>query len=188
MNIVAYTESFNELALLCPDVIPNEKKKVELYIKGLPEIIKSKTTSSRHAMLNDVVRMAHTLTERKIQAKNERIAEGNKKRWENNNQSGNNNRNNNDNHNNKNYRNNNNHNNRGNYYDNNRHNQYNQRRQDGARVMTATQNNVVGQGGPAPKCNRYGLCHFGNCLAKCTKCNKRGHKSKYCRLRGVSTR
>nr|GEU52419.1 putative reverse transcriptase domain-containing protein [Tanacetum cinerariifolium] len=40
MNIVAYTERFNELALLYLDAIPNEKKKVELYIKGLPEIIK----------------------------------------------------------------------------------------------------------------------------------------------------
>nr|GEW29433.1 reverse transcriptase domain-containing protein [Tanacetum cinerariifolium] len=40
MNIAAYTERFNGLALLCPDAVPNEKKKVELYIKGLPEIIK----------------------------------------------------------------------------------------------------------------------------------------------------
>nr|GEX31486.1 hypothetical protein [Tanacetum cinerariifolium] len=40
MNIAAYTERFNELALLCPNAVPNEKKKVELYIKGLPEIIK----------------------------------------------------------------------------------------------------------------------------------------------------
>nr|GEU89588.1 copia protein [Tanacetum cinerariifolium] len=40
MNIAAYTERFNELALLCPDVVSNEKKKVELYFKGLPEIIK----------------------------------------------------------------------------------------------------------------------------------------------------
>nr|GEU46592.1 putative reverse transcriptase domain-containing protein [Tanacetum cinerariifolium] len=29
MNIAAYTERFNELALLCPDALPNEKKKVE---------------------------------------------------------------------------------------------------------------------------------------------------------------
>nr|GFC92827.1 reverse transcriptase domain-containing protein [Tanacetum cinerariifolium] len=36
-NIAAYTERFNKLALLCPDVVANEKKKVELYIKGLPE-------------------------------------------------------------------------------------------------------------------------------------------------------
>nr|GEU97421.1 putative reverse transcriptase domain-containing protein [Tanacetum cinerariifolium] len=40
MNIAAYIERFNELALLCPDAVPNEKRKVELYIKGLPEIIK----------------------------------------------------------------------------------------------------------------------------------------------------
>ncbi|GJU73363.1 putative reverse transcriptase domain-containing protein [Tanacetum coccineum] len=147
MNIAAYTEMFNELALLCPDVVPNEKKKVELYIKGLPEIIKGETTSSRPTMLNDVVHMAHTLMEQKIQAKNERIAEGNKRRWENNNQGGSNNRNNNDNRNN----NNRNNNNRGNYRDNNRHNHYNQIRKDGARAMTASQNNVVNQGGPTPK-------------------------------------
>ncbi|GJY56585.1 putative reverse transcriptase domain-containing protein [Tanacetum coccineum] len=79
-NIAAYTERFNELALLCPDAIPNEKKKVELYIKGFPKIIKGETTSSRPAMLNDVVRMSHTLMEQKIQAKNERVAEGNKRR------------------------------------------------------------------------------------------------------------
>nr|GEZ33781.1 putative reverse transcriptase domain-containing protein [Tanacetum cinerariifolium] len=41
MNIAAYTKMFNELALLCPDVVPNEKKKVELYIKGLSKIIKA---------------------------------------------------------------------------------------------------------------------------------------------------
>nr|GEW21471.1 putative reverse transcriptase domain-containing protein [Tanacetum cinerariifolium] len=40
MNIAVYIERFNELDLLCPDVVPNEKKKVELYIKGLAEIIK----------------------------------------------------------------------------------------------------------------------------------------------------
>ncbi|GJW63339.1 putative reverse transcriptase domain-containing protein [Tanacetum coccineum] len=53
MNIAAYTQRFNELALLCPDAVPNEKKKVELYIKGLPEIIKGETTSSRPVVLNE---------------------------------------------------------------------------------------------------------------------------------------
>nr|GEU41467.1 putative reverse transcriptase domain-containing protein [Tanacetum cinerariifolium] len=59
MNIATYTERFNELAVLCPDAISNEKKKVELYIKGLPEIIKGETTSSRPVTLNEAVRMAH---------------------------------------------------------------------------------------------------------------------------------
>nr|GFA94402.1 putative reverse transcriptase domain-containing protein [Tanacetum cinerariifolium] len=80
MNIAAYIERFNELTLLCPDAVPNEKKKVELYIKGLPEIIKGETTSSRPAMLNEAVRMAHALMEQKIQVKNERIAEGIKRK------------------------------------------------------------------------------------------------------------
>nr|GEX44328.1 hypothetical protein [Tanacetum cinerariifolium] len=93
MNIAAYTERFNELALLCLDAVPNKKKKVEVYIKGLLKIIKGETTSSRPATLNEAVRMAHALMEQKIQAKNERIAEGLKRKWENNNQCNNNNNN-----------------------------------------------------------------------------------------------
>nr|GEY47345.1 reverse transcriptase domain-containing protein [Tanacetum cinerariifolium] len=85
MNIAAYTERFNKLVVLCPDAVPNKKKKVELYIKGLPEIIKGETTSSRPVTLNEAVRMAHALMEQKIQSKNERIAEGLKRKWENNN-------------------------------------------------------------------------------------------------------
>ncbi|GKE84884.1 hypothetical protein Tco_1558626, partial [Tanacetum coccineum] len=116
MNIAAYTKRFNELALLCPNAVPNEKKKVELYIKRLPDIIKGETTSSRPATLNEAVRMAHTLMKQKIKAKNESIAEGIKRKWENNNQGGSNNCNNNNNRNNNDNRNNNNHNNRGNYH------------------------------------------------------------------------
>nr|GFB84848.1 hypothetical protein [Tanacetum cinerariifolium] len=64
-----------------------------LYIKGLPEIIKGETTSSRPATLNEAVHMSHTLMEQKIQGKNERITEGIKRKWENNNQGNNNNNN-----------------------------------------------------------------------------------------------
>ncbi|GJW60724.1 putative zinc finger, CCHC-type, retrotransposon gag domain protein [Tanacetum coccineum] len=80
MNTAAYTQRFNELALLCPDAVLNEKMKVELYIKGLPEIIKGETTSSRPAVLNEAVRMAHALKEQKIQAKAERVSESNKRK------------------------------------------------------------------------------------------------------------
>nr|GEY17827.1 reverse transcriptase domain-containing protein [Tanacetum cinerariifolium] len=93
MNIAAYTKRLNELALLCPDDVPNEKKKAKLYIKRLPEIIKGETTSSRPVTLNEAMRMAHVLMEQKIQTKNERIAEGLKRKWENNNQGNNNNNN-----------------------------------------------------------------------------------------------
>nr|GFB93329.1 reverse transcriptase domain-containing protein [Tanacetum cinerariifolium] len=32
-NIAAYTQTFHELVLLCPEAVPTEKKKVEAYIK-----------------------------------------------------------------------------------------------------------------------------------------------------------
>ncbi|GKD40483.1 putative reverse transcriptase domain-containing protein [Tanacetum coccineum] len=79
-NISAYTQRFNELVLLCPESVPSEKKKVEAYLRGLPENIKGETSSSRPIVLNEAVRMAHTLMEQKLQAKAERIAESNKRK------------------------------------------------------------------------------------------------------------
>nr|GEY22128.1 putative reverse transcriptase domain-containing protein [Tanacetum cinerariifolium] len=72
-NIAAYTQRFHELVLLCPKAVSTEKKKVKAYIKGLPKNIKGEKTSSRSINLNEVVGMAHTLMEQKIQAKPERM-------------------------------------------------------------------------------------------------------------------
>nr|GFB50150.1 reverse transcriptase domain-containing protein [Tanacetum cinerariifolium] len=79
-NIATYTQRFNELVLLCPEAVPTKKKKVEAYIKRLPENTKGEVTSSRPINLNETVCMAHTLMEQKIQAKAKRIAEGNKRK------------------------------------------------------------------------------------------------------------
>nr|GEU47750.1 hypothetical protein [Tanacetum cinerariifolium] len=127
MNIAAYTERFNELALLCPDAILNEKKK--------------------------------------------RIAEGLKRKWENNNQG--------------NY-NNNNHN-RGNYRNNNHHNQNNNRRQNNARALTTAHNARANQTGIAPKCNHCGRCHFDQCPLKCENCRRIRHKAKECQSKNVAS-
>nr|GFA77426.1 hypothetical protein [Tanacetum cinerariifolium] len=118
MNIAAYTERFNELALLYPDAL-------------------------------------------NYTSKNERIAEGLKRKWENNNQGNNNN----------NY-------NRGIYRNNNHHNQNNNRRQNNARALTTAQNAGANQTGVAPKCNRCGRCHFDQCPPKCENCGIIGHKVK----------
>ncbi|GKE20865.1 putative reverse transcriptase domain-containing protein, partial [Tanacetum coccineum] len=65
-NISAYTQRLNELVLLCPEAVLSEKKKVEAYIRGLLENIKGETTSSKPVVLNDAVRMAHTLMDQKF--------------------------------------------------------------------------------------------------------------------------
>ncbi|GJW39528.1 putative reverse transcriptase domain-containing protein [Tanacetum coccineum] len=152
-----------------PEMVRAKRRIVErayvAYVRGLPENIKGETTSSRPVVLNEAVRMAHTLMEQKLQAKAERIAESNKRKWENNN----------------------NNNNRGNYRNNNRHNQNNNQRHGNARALTTTQNAGANQTGVASKCNRCGICHFGQCPPKCYKCGKMGHKEKDCRSRNVAS-
>ncbi|GKE00071.1 putative reverse transcriptase domain-containing protein [Tanacetum coccineum] len=77
-NMVAYTQRFNELALMCLRMVKPESVKVDAYIRGLSINIKGEVISSRPANLNEAVRMAHKLMEQKLQARNEGIIEGNK--------------------------------------------------------------------------------------------------------------
>ncbi|GJY66003.1 putative nucleotidyltransferase, ribonuclease H [Tanacetum coccineum] len=171
-DIAAYTNRFNELVLLCPEVVPSIKKKISQYIKGLPSYIQGETYSSKPTTLNEAIRMAHGLMEQKVQGWKEKNAEQNKRKWESGNQGNNQG---------------NRGNNRGDNRDNHRHNQNNNRRNGGARAMTQAQGENVNQGGHAPKCNRCNVFHFGNCPVKCNKCGKRGHIAKDCRGKGVAT-
>ncbi|GKD57131.1 reverse transcriptase domain-containing protein [Tanacetum coccineum] len=82
-NIVSYTLSFNELALMCPRMVKPESVKVDAYIRGLSKNIKGEVTSSRPTNPNEAVRMAHKLMEQKSQARDERILDGKKQKWEN---------------------------------------------------------------------------------------------------------
>ncbi|GKC55517.1 putative reverse transcriptase domain-containing protein [Tanacetum coccineum] len=83
LNILAYTQRFNELALMCPRMVDPESVKVDAYIRRLSDNIKGKVTSSKPTNLSEAVRMAHKLMNQKLQAKHERAMEGNKRKWEN---------------------------------------------------------------------------------------------------------
>nr|GEU69770.1 putative reverse transcriptase domain-containing protein [Tanacetum cinerariifolium] len=52
-NIVAYTQRFNELALMCPRMVKPERVKVNAYIQGFTDYIKGEVTSSRLANLSE---------------------------------------------------------------------------------------------------------------------------------------
>nr|GEW07036.1 hypothetical protein [Tanacetum cinerariifolium] len=81
-GIEGYNNRFHELALMCPDLVPNEKKKIERYTKGFPERIKRNITSSRPTTLHDAINLAHELVEQVIQGKAVRVNESNKRKWE----------------------------------------------------------------------------------------------------------
>ncbi|GJV59341.1 hypothetical protein Tco_1465441 [Tanacetum coccineum] len=80
-DIVAYTQRFNELALMCPIMVEPERVKVDAYIRGLTDNIKGEVISSKPADLNEAILMAHKLMKQKSQARNERILEGKKQKY-----------------------------------------------------------------------------------------------------------
>ncbi|GJS08502.1 putative reverse transcriptase domain-containing protein [Tanacetum coccineum] len=164
-DITAYTKRFHELVQLCPEMVPSERKKIEAYIRGLTDNIKGTVIGSKPTSLNEAVRMAHALMEQKAQARIERIAEGNKRKWESS-QGGNN---------------------RNNNRDNTRHNQQNNQRHGNARAMTTTPAEQGGYAGNKPLCNHCGKHHFGYCKVLCNNCGKAGHMARDCKGKAIAT-
>nr|GFA09273.1 hypothetical protein [Tanacetum cinerariifolium] len=70
-------------ALMCPRMVKPERGKIKAYIRGLSDNIKGVVTSSKPTNLSEVVRMAHKLTEQKLQVRNERILKGHKQNLKN---------------------------------------------------------------------------------------------------------
>ncbi|GJU10470.1 hypothetical protein Tco_1132866 [Tanacetum coccineum] len=82
-DVVAYTQRFNELALLYPRMVEPKRVKVDAYIQGLTDNIKGEVTSFKPDDRNEAVRIAHKLMEQKSQARDARILEGKKRKWKN---------------------------------------------------------------------------------------------------------
>nr|GEU38391.1 hypothetical protein [Tanacetum cinerariifolium] len=68
-DIEAYNNCFHELALMCPNLVLNEKKKIERYMKGFLERIKGNITSSRPITLHEAINLARELVEQAVQGK-----------------------------------------------------------------------------------------------------------------------
>ncbi|GJU28230.1 putative reverse transcriptase domain-containing protein [Tanacetum coccineum] len=166
-NILAYTQRFNELALMSPRMVKPERVKVDAYIRGLTDNIKGEVTSSKPANLNEAVRMAHKLMEQKSQARDERILEVKKRKWESyhsGNSSG-----------------------KSNHRENSRQTLQNNQKQGNVRAMITAPTDGKVSSGSLPLCERCFTCHVGPCTIKCHKCGKVGHKARYCKEKNVTT-
>ncbi|GJR27622.1 hypothetical protein Tco_1103854 [Tanacetum coccineum] len=64
-DIVAYTQRFNKLALMCSRMVEPGRVKIDAYIRGLTNNIKGEVKSSKPADLNEAVRMAYKMMEQK---------------------------------------------------------------------------------------------------------------------------
>ncbi|GKE79255.1 reverse transcriptase domain-containing protein, partial [Tanacetum coccineum] len=57
-NLTAYNQRFQELILLCPEMVPNADRLLERYIEGLPLSVKGNVTSSKPVDLHEAIDMA----------------------------------------------------------------------------------------------------------------------------------
>nr|GEV16574.1 reverse transcriptase domain-containing protein [Tanacetum cinerariifolium] len=65
-DLKTYIRRFHELALLCPNMVPNSKKLVEVFIGGLPRSIEGNVISSKPQTLEEAITITQRLMEQVI--------------------------------------------------------------------------------------------------------------------------
>ncbi|GJW13751.1 reverse transcriptase domain-containing protein [Tanacetum coccineum] len=65
-DLKTYIRRFKELAVLCPNMVPNSEKLMEAFIEGLPQSIEANITASKPQTLEEATNMAHGLMDQII--------------------------------------------------------------------------------------------------------------------------
>nr|GEW19841.1 hypothetical protein [Tanacetum cinerariifolium] len=84
-DVAAYTQRFQELALMCTKFLADETEKVDKYISGLPDNIHGNVMSARPQTLDETIELANDLMDQKLRTYVERQNE-NKRKTDNNQQ------------------------------------------------------------------------------------------------------
>nr|GFC27327.1 reverse transcriptase domain-containing protein [Tanacetum cinerariifolium] len=57
-DLKTYVKRFQELVVLCPNMVPNNEKLMEVFIGGLPRSIEGNVTASKPQTLEEVINIA----------------------------------------------------------------------------------------------------------------------------------
>ncbi|GKB86896.1 hypothetical protein Tco_0959168, partial [Tanacetum coccineum] len=60
-DLKTYIKRFQELAVLCPTMVPNSEKLMEVFIGGLPRSIEGNVTTSKPQTLGEAITITHML-------------------------------------------------------------------------------------------------------------------------------
>nr|GFA11074.1 hypothetical protein [Tanacetum cinerariifolium] len=161
-----YCPRTEELALLCPNMVPNSEKFMKVFIKRLPRSIKGNVTASKPQTLKEAITITQRLMEQVIKHNSAQEANDHKQKFKDRRNTANNNNNYPNDRNNNNRSNNRNNNYQDNHNNNNRNNDYHQQqniRHETFRTYTGTN----GYTGNRPLCERCTLHHIGPFTVKC---------------------
>ncbi|GJU66848.1 hypothetical protein Tco_1253107 [Tanacetum coccineum] len=67
-DLKTYVRRFLELAVLCPNMVPNSEKLMEAFIGGLPQSIEGNVTASKPQTLEEAVNIAQRLMDQILKA------------------------------------------------------------------------------------------------------------------------
>ncbi|GJT17068.1 reverse transcriptase domain-containing protein [Tanacetum coccineum] len=79
MDVVSYTQRFQELALMCGRMFPEESNQVEKYVGGLPDMIQGSVMASKPKTMQEAIEFANELIDQNIHNFAERQAENKRK-------------------------------------------------------------------------------------------------------------
>ncbi|GJY55186.1 putative reverse transcriptase domain-containing protein [Tanacetum coccineum] len=170
-DLKTYVRRFHELETLCPTMVPDSEKMMEVFIGGLPRSIEGNVTTSKPQTLEEAINIAQRLMDQVTKHTPVQVSSDHKQKFDDRRTFNNN-----------------------NYHNTNTNNRYNNhqlqqnRRQETFRsyAVTPTENN--GYIGNRYWCKKCTLLNTGPCTVKCNTCNKVGHLTKNCVNKGPTTR
>ncbi|GJV24828.1 putative reverse transcriptase domain-containing protein [Tanacetum coccineum] len=176
---LTYVRRFQELATLCPTMVPDSEKMMEVFIGGLPLSFEGNVTTSKPQTKEEAINIAQRLMDQVTKHTLVQVSSDHKRKFDDRRTFNNNNY---RNDNNNNYRNTN----TNKCYKN--HQPQQNRREETFRsyAVTPTENN--GYTRNRPLCKKYNLHHIRPCTVKFNTCNKVGHLTKNCKNKGPATR
>nr|GEX80433.1 reverse transcriptase domain-containing protein [Tanacetum cinerariifolium] len=80
-DLKTYIKRFQELALLCPNMVPNSEKHMEVFIEGLPRSIEGNVTASKPQTLEEVITITQRFMEQVIKHKSAQEANDHKQKF-----------------------------------------------------------------------------------------------------------
>nr|GFA97485.1 reverse transcriptase domain-containing protein [Tanacetum cinerariifolium] len=153
-DMATYTQRFQELTMMCTKMVPEEEDRVEKFIGGLPDNIQENVIAAEPTRLQDAIRIANNLMDKKLKGYVVKNAE-NKRRFDTNH--------------------------RDNYGKQPPFKRQNTRGQNVARAYTAGNNEKRDYEGTLPYFNRCKLHHEGQCTVRCHNCRGIRHLARDCR-------